>query len=106
MISHQATVTVTVCLGTTLLLVRVCEGSSSCAVGHTKLVDNWREVQPVGNHRTVYRSAAAASSCPDTCDKADVLGVSNSYVSATCPVDRTMTATERTLDTTTNLRWT
>ena len=105
MISHQISMALK-CLGATWLLACSCEGSSSCAVGHSKLVDNWREVQPVGSDRTVFRSAAAAASCAETCDNTDDHGGSTSYVSTTCPVDAAVTITQRTLDTTTNIHWT
>jgi len=85
---------------------RVAKASATCAEGHTKLVDNWRDIQPVGSARTIYRSSAASSTCAASCDDADDHDAGGSEVSATCPVARALTTTERTLDTTTIQHWT
>jgi len=89
-----------------LLQPEVSESSATCAEGHTKLVDNWRDIQPVGSARTIYRSAAASATCAASCDDTDDQDDSGSEFSATCPVGRALTTTERTLDTTTIQHWT
>ena len=73
---------------------------SSCANGHSPLVDNFRDIQTFDSHfRTLYRSSSASFVCPAQCDIAQ-----SSPVSATCPTFKE-TELERERDTTTSVHW-
>jgi hypothetical protein len=72
-------------------------GASSSNHESNSLTDNFRDIQAVGPHRTVYRSPFATSSCPKSC-----LG----EISATCPTHEEPTEVKRKLDSTTSSHWT
>jgi len=81
-----------------LALPRGGDANAKCSIAFTKLVDNFRDTQPVDPaFRSVYRSDAASNECPTSCEAGDL--------STTCPADEATTEVWRPYDTSTNTHW-